>query len=387
MNYKITTREQHATTENYIPQVEPFSPEEHEILESEDFKKYQEYKKMWEWLGELIEGEDIKAIESYLAEIGQTAIRRKEEQAKGTTYRVQEWIGTTSGYWTTTKLYHELHITTKDEKKAAYQAVLRELSKGIIERHPKESGTFRRIERELIRLDWRTASETPLPFEWGLGLDDYFVCYQKNIIVVASHPDGGKTAYLLRWVMANQVKVKKLYGRQVLYLVNDMGEQEFRKRISLHKDMPQEKWHLDEVYERDSHFEDVILPDGVTIIDFIQEDEPYKVGTTLKRIHQKLKTGICIVALQKPFDRDLGYGKEYSMHYPRLYMIFDTKRDEKGVYGMAKVLKCKNRKGNESLTGKSIRFKLVGGCKFTTEGIWYYEGDDPYDKTMKKIGG
>ena len=51
---------------------------------------------MWKWLGELVEGEDVRAIESYLAEIGQTAIRRKEEQAKGTTQLVKEWIGTTS---------------------------------------------------------------------------------------------------------------------------------------------------------------------------------------------------------------------------------------------------------------------------------------------------
>jgi len=378
---KITTNELQRTTDDYKDEID------YTVVESEDFKRWSEYKKMWEWWGQLLDGEHLPTIEKYITEINQSVVRSQSEEKAGMTQMVQEWIMTTSGWWMTTRIYNELHVTTREDKKACYQAVLRELEKEIIERHPKEGGKFRKIERELTKLDWKGASADPLPFTWGLDIDKHFACYQKNIIVIASHPDGGKTAYLLRWLAANQKRVKKVYGRQALYLVNDMGEQEFRKRVSLHEDMKEDKWDLDEVYERDSNFEDVILPDGVTIIDFIQEDEPYRIGITLKRIHQKLKTGICIVALQKPFDRDLGYGKEYSMHYPRLYVIFDTKRDKSGLYGMAKVLKCKNRKTSESLTGKSLRFKLLNGWKFKPEGSWHFFGDDPYDKELKKARG
>jgi len=403
-NGKKTTSELQIATENYMN----LSPQEIELLQKhfkgddidlnkikeEDFKQWKKdleqwdiYKKMWEYWGTLFETNDVYAVKNYMEEIGKVADREKKQEKTGMTKMVQDWIRTTSGWWTTTRIYNELHLTTKGEKKGAYQAILRELEKEVIERHPKEQGKFRRVERELTKLEWRNAPTEPLPFTFGLNLDEFFCCYQKNLIVICSHPDGGKTAYLLRWLAANQKKIQRVYGRQALYLVNDMGEQEFRKRVSLHEDMKEDDWDLDEVYERDSNFEDVVLSDGVTIIDFIQEDEPFKVGQTFKRIHQKLKTGICIAALQKPFDRDLGYGKEYSMHYPRLYMIFDTKRDKDGLYGMAKILKCKNRKTEESLTGKSLKFKLIKGWKFKPEGIWYYAGDDPYDKELEKARG
>jgi len=400
----MTTKTKKVTTKDYK---QP-SPQEMELLQKhftrddidlskvtrEDFNQWSEdqeqwgtYKEMYEYWGKLFETNDVYTVKSYAVEIGKFAEKEKKQEKLGITQMVRDWIPTTSGYWITTRMYNELHMTTREDKKAAYQAVLRELKKGTIERHPKESGKFRRVERELTKLEWRNASTEPLPFTFGLDLDQFFCCYQKNLIVICSHPDGGKTAYLLRWLAANQKKIQRVYERQALYLVNDMGEQEFRKRVSLHEDMKEDDWDLDEVYERDSNFEDVILPDGVTIIDFIQEDEPFKIGQTFKRIHQKLKTGICLVALQKPFDRDLGYGKEYSMHYPRLYVIFDTKRDEDGLYGVAKVLKCKNRKTEEPLTGKSIRFKLVNGSRFKTEGSWHYFGDDPYDKEIKKARG
>jgi len=39
------------------------------------------------------------------------------------------------------------------------------------------------------------------------------------------------------------------------------------------------------------------------------------------------------------------------------------------------------------LTGKSLKFKLIKGWKFKPEGIWYYAGDDPYDKELEKARG
>ena len=336
--------------------------------------------------GELLAGDHIKARDKLLDWF-------PIEKEVCLAHEVRDYISVTSGYFSVTDIYDALLSVTKpelkkEEKRAIRQAVHKLKKSGYIEPHPKDDRKYRRVEREMIKVDWKSAEVKELPFQFGLGIDKHFVVYKKNIVVVCSHPDGGKSAYLLTWLKNNQKKIREVYGQPALYLVNDMGSEEFKKRVSLHEDMKEDDWDLEEVYERYDRFEDVVLPDGVTIIDFIQEENPYEIGQTFKRIHQKLNTGIVMVALQKPFDRDLGYGKEYSMQYPRLYMIFDTKRDDTGLYGMAKVLKCKNRKdGGESLTGKSKRFKLISGWQFRPEGIWHYEGDDPYEKELKKIGG
>jgi hypothetical protein len=107
----------------------------------------------------------------------------------------------------------------------------------------------------------------------------------------------------------------------------------------------------------------------LNIIDYIEpggDGEIYGVGQTLRRIHEKLDKGICVVMLQKKRRQtlrngsaagELGYGAEFTLLRPRLYITLDP--------GMARVVSAKNRKPGveHSPVGKVLPYKIVGGWK------------------------
>lgn len=275
---------------------------------------------------------------------------------------VKNWISVTNRDFFVTDLQKDLDIVTKRDKENARQIIKRLKDQSFIEPSGNRHNQYRRVESELIKIDWKGALVHPLSLDWPLGLDDLFTCYRKNIMCFAGTPDAGKTAFFFDFIKRNQNKYK-------IHLFNsEMSAEEMKLRLSKHDDMKLEDWNFN-AYERSSNFADVIKPDDVNVIDYIDLNEnTYQIGAYIREIHEKLNKGICLIGLQKPFGRDMGYGKEFGMKIPRLYMSIEG--------GIAKILKCKNRKTEDSPAGKILKYKLVGGWKFMPRGVWCHPEDE-----------
>jgi len=140
-----------------------------------------------------------------------------------------------------------------------------------------------------------------------------------------------------------------------------MGAIELRDRLSKF-DMPLKNWSFI-AKERASNFADVIKPDEINIIDFLEvHDEFYKIGGLIKDIYDNLHKGVAIVAIQKNRGSDYGLGGTRSLEKARLYLAMEP--------NCLKIIKGKNWTGVQNPNGLAIDFKLVQGCKFISESDW-----------------
>jgi hypothetical protein len=92
------------------------------------------------------------------------------------------------------------------------------------------------------------------------------------------------------------------------------------------------------------------------------------VGEYLKQIHDKLGSGIAVVALQKDPKAPQGRGGTFGLEKPRLYLNMDA--------GKLSIRKAKNwTHPEQNPNGLSLKFKLVGGCKFIITDDWHKEDE------------
>src|SRR6185369_10389855 len=122
-----------------------------------------------------------------------------------------------------------------------------------------------------------------------------------------------------------------------------------------------------------SNFADVIQPNEVNIIDFLEiHDEFWKIGSLLKDLYEKLDKGICIIALQKKRGSDTGKGGDVTREKPRLYLAMED--------GKLCIEKGKNWK-HEGVNPNNLQigFKLVHGSKFIEQGAWQYKDGRPLE--------
>ena len=273
---------------------------------------------------------------------------------------IREWVLQSTGAFSTTDLYRGLQLTTREAQKTATVALMRLRETGVIEKYGLKNGVFRRVERDVVNMDWRGAEVTTFAIEWPLLIGDFFQTYPKNLCIFAGYKDTGKTTIALTIVKQNMKK------HRVRYINNEMSAEELKMRLLQHEDLPIGDWDF-EAIERNDDYEAVIDPNGLNVIDYIEPgDEVYRIGQTLRRIHEKLNKGICVIMLQKKKRQvlksgaaagELGYGAEFTLLRPRLYITLDP--------GVARVVSAKNRQPGveHSPVGKIMPYKIVGGWK------------------------
>jgi hypothetical protein len=151
---------------------------------------------------------------------------------------------------------------------------------------------------------------------------------------------------------------------KINYFSSEMGPVELKERLSKFEnplsDFKKVKW-----LERSGNFADVIKPDEVNVIDFLEmTDNFYLVAQYIKEIFDKLTTGIAIIAIQKNPGQTLGLGGGRSIEKARLYLSMDS--------GRLKIEKGKNW-ANQTINpnGWELTFKLLHGCKFIIQRDWF----------------
>jgi len=265
---------------------------------------------------------------------------------------VNEWVHQTTGWFTTRDLDTELNLGPSNKNNRRY--ILHQLiSKNIIETHPTKQGIYRLIKNNANELDWRNADISgTIPIVWPFDLHDYTVMYPKNIVILAGSSNAGKTAFLLNTIKLNMANFK------VHYFSSEMGPEELKLRLSKFDDVTEDDWKFS-AQERSSKFADVITPDDINIIDYIEmgAGEFYLIGDEIRAIFDKLGKGIAVIALQKKKGAELGRGAEFSLEKPRLYLSMDSAK--------LKIVKAKNWAiEDQNPNSMAWRFKLLQGCKF-----------------------
>jgi hypothetical protein len=271
---------------------------------------------------------------------------------------VREWVLTSNGFFLTSDCFRELELTSRDFQKAAVLELLKLKAKGIIEPCGNRRGCYRRVERDCEPIDFLNAPDgPPLPIAWPLGLENLVALYPRNLAVVAGSKDAGKTAFCLNFARLNQENF------EIHYFCSEIAAQEFRARLKLFQ-YPLESWKI-KTWERSNNFADVIRPDAINIIDYLEiSAEAYRIADELRFIYDKLRSGIALVAIQKDQDAKLGRGKSFSIEKARLYLTLDAKPRHNEL----KIVSGKNwAQKDKNPAGVVIKFKLINGAKFVED--------------------
>jgi len=287
-----------------------------------------------------------------------SAVERAFKKDRNLPQEIKDWVSVTTGVFGVTDIYNALHLVTPEEKNYARQILRRLKESHMVEAYGTRADVYRRVSADCVVMDFRNAQVEPLRVDWPLMIGDYFNTYSKNICVLAGAFDAGKTAFLLDFIKRN------MHKWEVHYFNSEMSPEELRMRLDKHEDLVLDDWNFT-AYERTDHYNDVIKPDAINIIDYIENnDNFYRIGDRIKEIHEKLGKGIAIIALQKEHGALFGRGGEFTAQRARLYVSIDK--------GVARIVKAKNRKDPAvNPVGLELKYKLVNGWKLIPVDGWY----------------
>ena len=288
----------------------------------------------------------------------ESAMSRMERRERSIAEEVRTWVSGTKGDIDTTRVGHDLHIQDKRSKEALRKALQRLCVEGVLERNERRAGHYRIVNKDIKKIDFVNATENKVELYWPMNLHKLFYCQPKCIITVSGSPDSGKTAWLLNFVRMN------MGFHKIDYLSSEMGDAEFKDRLSKFEGLGLDEWTFNAV-EKPSDWWDVVNPTGITIIDYMEiHDNFYLVGDWITKCFNKLTTGVCIIALQKNNNADLGRGGVGTIEKARLAINLD--------HGVAKIVKAKNWVDPKTPPrGMQYHYKIVQGCKIIQELDWY----------------
>lgn len=288
----------------------------------------------------------------------QSAVKMATRAERNLTQELKDWIRVTDGEFSVTDCLKSLDIITKSDRANIRQALHRFKKEGYIEKSGKKDGSYRRVNVELMPLDWKAAPTDEFNLRLPLGLNRLVSIFPKNIIIVSGLQNQGKTAFCLETAKLN------MGNHPIVYFSSEMGDSELKVRLTKREDVKADDWKVD-FFERSSHFQDVIRPEWVNIVDYLEvNDEFWKIGQILTDIHNRLTTGVAIISIQKNEKTDYGRGGTFSAEKPRLYLAMNP--------GEIKIVKAKNWKGIENPNGKIKNFRIIGGWKFLEDSDWHW---------------
>jgi len=237
----------------------------------------------------------------------------------------------------------------------------------------KQGKTYRLIDRTVDELLWTEADPSQvinlkLPYgiqdKTAFDFEGNVLIPPKSIIIVAGTSNEGKTAFCLN------ILVNNMDNHKITYFTNEMSAVGFKRRMQsfeewaqLYTDDGQPKFR---VITRYDNYQDVLDPDGLNIIDYLdanEQGEYYKIAPYLKGVHRKLRNGIAVVALQKPPGRLDAFGGSNIRGVAALYLSIDK--------GKLEVVKAKDWV-TENPNGRKYSFEIVysGSQFYNIHGIY-----------------
>jgi len=227
------------------------------------------------------------------------------------------------------------------------QIVKRRLDDGLIRPWHGRHDILEWVNRDykvLTLTDYR--KQANLSITLPLNLNKYLNVPAGSVIGVAGYTSAGKTSFLLEICELN-VNSQDL---PVYYWFNEMSEDRMLLRLEDYPLLVKELGNrFKAVKQTDFEFYDVIEPDAINVIDYLDLDgegenqQVYMIGAVIKKLQRKLGKGIVIFALQKQKEKDMGYGGVYSAKLSNLYLSLDTvSQGDISMLGKCKIVKAKD---------------------------------------------
>jgi len=296
-------------------------------------------------------------------------------QKKSMAEEVKDWVCLQSAYFLLTDLTKYLEsaykVLTREDKKNIYVIMNRLVKEKIVEKHPNRAGMYRKIDTELKEIDLTKPKLPTKNITWPLGFHDLVNIKPKNVIIIWSGPDGGKSAFCFYFCMLNSHK------HHIYYFSSEMGEDELTSRLE-YFNVPLEKFQRNiHFFERSSNFADVIKPNEINIIDYLEVHEDFSlVAKFIGEVWKNLDQGIALICLQSKYNSELPRGGEFALEKARLAFSLGYLSPYENI---CKIRKAKNWKDKfRNPNGLQIRFKIVEGCRvFPSDGeTWYRDSDE-----------
>jgi len=240
----------------------------------------------------------------------------------------------------------------------------------VIERAGTRHNWFRAVQADLSEMDWINASEQTYPLALPLELNEQAVISPGNIVIVAGETNAGKTAFILNTISANLTASGGAH-EEVFLFNSEMGPTEMRGRLL--NIQPAERWMGLRVYTRIRDFHQVIRPDALNVIDYLENlDDFWLVGKRIEEIHNALGHGVAVVCLQKKKGSDYARGGEFSLEKARLGLSLSYD----GFVNTCKITKCKAPAGWTNPDGMERDFRIERGSTIVWLTPWEYVSAD-----------
>ena len=256
-----------------------------------------------------------------------------------------------------------LDIRTPQERNEAWQTLKELTQERIIVPTEKRHGEYRPVDRNPHIMRLGVKRQEPVALELPLNLHEIVKLYPKNVILVAGEKDAGKTSFAMNAAYMNREIIP------VRYINSEMGEKELEDRIILFPDRSFEEWNKIAWIEKSSKFEDVIEPNALNIIDFLEIGaDAYAVADDIKRVFDRLEKGLIMILMQKRSYKEFAVGGEATLEKARLAVNLERR----GTVNVCKITVAKNWTGLISHPkGYECAYKIVSGGKMTMDKYWH----------------
>lgn len=294
---------------------------------------------------------------------------------------IREWALSSSGVFLSSDVVKSLRLSSREDEKNLLKILSRLAEERVIVRVGNKNGQWRKVETDFepMRIDLDAPDEEEAKINLPLRLNEVVEIYPKNVIVVAGEKDAGKSCMALNTAYLNRDVLP------VRYFNSEMGTVELKKRLRKFP-YPGQEWRKIEFIEKSSSFADLILPDALNIVDFLEvNEEAYKVVVWIKEMFDRLRTGLLLVVLQKRSYKDFGVGGEGTLEKARLYLNL-----ERGNIGRIK--SAKNWKGFNP-RDYICEYRIRNGGELSMIGDWHMDegiirardkGRSKYDEFIKE---
>ena len=291
----------------------------------------------------------------------ESAMKRADRKNRNVSQEVRDWSLLNEGVFLLKDCYSELKLVNSEDQLTARVTLTKMAKEGLIEKYGTLRGQYRTKKEEAPAIDIFSADLTPYSLRLPLGVHEWVNIHKSNIIIIAGESNSGKTAFCLNAARLNRE------DHRVNYLSNEMQDgTELRIRLDMFNESI-DLWKPVIFRFRTDSFPDVIDPDGLNIVDYLDEGsdgEAYKMTGRIKEISNRLRKGVAIIAIQKHSQKQFGFGGEGTKNAARLYLTITNQNELK----IEKAKMWRNPTINPN--GMFCRFKLISGCSFKREGDW-----------------
>lgn len=260
-------------------------------------------------------------------------------------------------------------ITSMDGRIKASKRLSRLVKEGRLEKNNK---IYRYINNNIISETWWEADETyfklTLPASHHQDDLSYFpfndsvVIPPKSIVVIAGQTSAGKSTFIRNLLWDN---MHSIHCRLMVSETSAASFRRYSKSMTWAEPMKDGKPVFDFI-SRTSNFQDIILPDSLNLIDWLDvaSGEFYRIGQELLHIKEKLNNGIAVVAIQKDGNKEYGRGNTFSIELATMYLTIDYNRDKNMSWVTVK--KAKEWNGNVDPNNKVYGFQITDyGSQFS----------------------